>query len=72
VCRDGDFVRMIPLAPRDAPILQFPPLRVARLVLIHAIRREERAICWLAYAIRAASKVACPARCLAPVYERHS
>jgi len=72
VCRDGDFVRMIPLAPRDAPIPQFLPLHVARLALIHAIRRGERATCWLACATRAAPMVACPARCLAPVYERHN
>jgi hypothetical protein len=71
VCRDGDFVRMIPLAPRDAPILQFLPLRVARPAQIHAIRREERATCWLDCATRAVSRVACPARCPAPVYERH-
>jgi hypothetical protein len=71
-CRDGDFVRMIPLAHRDAKILQFPPFRVARLALIRAIRREERATCWLACATRAAPMVACPARCLASVYERHN
>jgi hypothetical protein len=59
VCRDGDFVRMIPLAPRDAPIPQFLPLRVAHLALIHAIHREERATCWLAYATRAVSRAAC-------------
>ena len=58
-CRDGDFVRMIPLAHRDAKILQFPPFRVARLALIRAIRREERATCWLAYATRAVSRAAC-------------
>ena len=61
VCRDGDFVRMIPLAPRDAPIPQFLPLHVARLALIHAIRRGERATCWLAYATRAVSRAACRA-----------
>ena len=61
MCRDGDFVRMIPLAPRDAPILQFLPLHVARLALIHAIRRGERATCWLAYATRAVSRAACRA-----------
>jgi hypothetical protein len=63
---------MIPLAPRDAPILQLPPLHVARLALIHAIRREERATCWLDYAIRVVSRVAYLARCLALVYERHN
>ena len=61
MCRDGDFVRMIPLAPRDAPIPQFLPLHVARLALIHAIRRGERATCWLAYATRAVSRAACRA-----------
>jgi hypothetical protein len=44
-CRDGDFVRMIPLAPRDAPIPQLPPLRVARLALIRAIHKGERETC---------------------------
>jgi hypothetical protein len=70
-CRDGDFVRMIPLAPRDTPILQLPPLRVARLALIRAIPREEKAICWRAYATRAVFRAACLGRWLAPVYVHH-
>ena len=66
---------MIPLAPRDAPIPQFLPLRVAHLALIRAIRREGKATCWRAYAIHVASRAACLGRCLGrclgPVYEHH-
>jgi len=59
VCRDGDFVRMIPLAPRDALIYPIRPLRVVLLALIRATLREEKGTCWRAYATRAASRAAC-------------